>query len=73
MTKKEFALCQLLEENIADEADARQGYFKIFEWFGEELTEREKQELSEIIAEELKHSDILRTMIYRRSGIKAEL
>lgn len=73
MTKKEFALCQLLEENIADEAEARQGYFKIFEWFGDELTEREKQELNEIIAEELKHSDILRAMIYRRSGIKAEL
>ena len=73
MTKKEFALCQLLEENIADEAEARQGYFKIFEWFGDELTEREKQELNEIIAEELKHSNILRTMIYRRSGIKAEL
>lgn len=73
MTKKEFALCQLLEENIADEAEARQGYFKIFEWFGDELTEREKQELNEIIAEELKHSDILRVMIYRRSGIKAEL
>lgn len=73
MTKKEFALCQLLEENIADEAEARQGYFKIFEWFGDELTEREKQGLNEIIAEELKHSDILRAMIYRRSGIKAEL
>ena len=73
MTKKEFALCQLLEENIADEAEARQGYFKIFEWFGDELTERETQELNEIISEELKHSDILRTMIYRRSGIKAEL
>ena len=73
MTKKEFALCQLLEENIADEAEARQGYFKIFEWFGDELTEREKQELNEIIAEELKHSDILRAMTYRRSGIKAEL
>ena len=73
MTKKEFALCQLLEENIADEAEARQGYFKIFEWFGDELTEREKQELNEIIAEELNHSDILRAMIYRRSGIKAEL
>ena len=73
MTKKEFALCQLLEENIADEAEARQGYFKIFEWFGDELTEREMQELNEIISEELKHSNILRTMIYRRSGIKAEL
>lgn len=73
MTKKEFALCQLLEENIADEAEARQGYFKIFEWFGDELTERETQELNEIISEELKHSNILRAMIYRRSGIKAEL
>lgn len=73
MTKKEFALCQLLEENIADEAEARQGYFKIFEWFGDELTEREMQELNEIISEELKHSNILRAMIYRRSGIKAEL
>lgn len=73
MTKKEFALCQLLEENIADEAEARQGYFKIFEWFGDELTEREKQELNEIIAEELKHSDMLRSMIYRRTGIVAEI
>ena len=73
MTKKEFALCQLLEENIADEAEARQGYFKIFEWFGDELTEREQHQLNEIIAEELKHSNILRAMIYRRSGIKAEL
>lgn len=73
MTKKEFALCQLLEENIADEAEARQGYFKIFEWFGDELTEREQHQLNEIIAEELKHSNILCAMIYRRSGIKAEL
>ena len=73
MTKKEFALCQLLEENIADEAEARQGYFKIFEWFGEELTEREKKDLNEIIAEELKHSDMLRSMIYRRTGIVAEV
>lgn len=72
MTKKEFALCQLLEENIADEADARQGYYKIFEWFGEELTERERQDLEEIIAEELKHSEMLARMIVRRSGIKAE-
>ena len=69
----DFSLCQLLEENIADEAEARQGYFKIFEWFGDELTERETQELNEIISEELKHSNILRAMIYRRSGIKAEL
>lgn len=72
MTQIELALCQLLEENIADEAEARQGYFKILEQFGFNLTEREKQELSEIIAEELKHSDILRKMVYRRTGIVAE-
>ena len=73
MTQIELALCQLLEENIADEAEARQGYYKVLEHFGFNLTEREKQELNEIIAEELKHSDILRSMIYRRTGIKAEL
>lgn len=72
MTQIEFALCQLLEENIADEAEARQGYYKIFELFGFNLSEREKQELNEIIAEELKHSDILRRMVYRRTGIVAE-
>ena len=72
MTQIELALCQLLEENIADEAEARQGYFKILEQFGFNLAERERQELSEIIAEELKHSDILRKMVYRRTGIVAE-
>lgn len=72
MTKKQFALCQLFEENIADEAEARKGYFKIFEEFEDELSGREKQFLSEIISEELKHSIILRDMIYRRTGIKEE-
>ena len=68
----DFALCQLLEENVADEAEARQGYYKILEQFGFNLSEREKQDLREIIAEELKHSDILAKMIYRRTGIVAE-
>ena len=72
MTKKQFALCQLLEENIADEAEARKGYFKIFEEFEDELSGRERQLLNEIISEELKHSIILRDMIYRRTGIKEE-
>lgn len=72
MSQVDFALCQLLEENIADEAEARQGYYKIFEQFGFNLSEREKQDLREIIAEELKHSDILTKMIYRRTGIVAE-
>ena len=67
-----FLLCQLLERNIADEAEAREGYYKIFECFENELSEREKQELREIIAEELKHSEILARMIYRRTSIVAE-
>ena len=67
-----FLLCQILEKNIADEAEAREGYYKIFECFDNELSEREKQEIREIIAEELKHSEILSRMVYRRTGIAAE-
>ena len=67
-----YSLCQLLEQNIADEAEAREGYYKILYCFEDALSEREKQELREIIAEELKHSEILAKMIYRRTGIVAE-
>ena len=67
-----YSLCQLLEQNIADEAEAREGYYKILYCFEDVLSEREKQELREIIAEELKHSEILTKMIYRRTGIVAE-
>ena len=70
--KNQYYLCQILEKNIADEAEARQGYYQILEMYGMELTEREKQDLREIIAEELKHSEILAKMIYRRTGIVAE-
>ena len=62
----------MLEQNIADEAEAREGYYKILEMYNLELTEREKEEIREIIAEELKHSDRLARMIYRRTGIVAE-
>ena len=67
-----YSLCQLLERNIADEAEAREGYFKILDCFENDLSEAEKKELREIIAEELKHSEILARMIYRRTGIVAE-
>lgn len=67
-----YLLCQVLEKNIADEAEAREGYFKIFECFNDELSEYERQEIREIIAEELKHSEILTRMVYRRTGIAAE-
>ena len=68
-----YHLCQLLEQNVADEAEAREGYYKILEYYESELSDREIQELREIIAEELKHSDILMKMIYRRTGIVAEI
>ena len=67
-----YSLCQMLEQNIADEAEAREGYYKILYCFEDVLSEREKQDLREIIAEELKHSEILAKMIYRRTGIVAE-
>lgn len=67
-----YSLCQLLEQNIADEAEAREGYYKILYCFENDFSEREKQEFREIIAEELKHSEILAKMIYRRTGIVAE-
>ena len=67
-----YSLCQLLERNIADEAEAREVYFKILDCFENDLSEAEKKELREIIAEELKHSEILARMIYRRTGIVAE-
>ena len=68
-----YQLCQLLDQNIADEAEAREGYYKILDYYESELSDREIQELREIIAEELKHSDILMKMIYRRTGIVAEV
>ena len=67
-----YFLCQLSEQNIADEAEAREGYFKILDYFANELSEMEISELREIIAEELKHSEILHRMVYRRTGIVAE-
>ena len=67
-----YHFCQLLEQNIADEAEAREGYYKILDYYIQELSDREIQEIREIIAEELKHSEILTKMIYRRTGIVAE-
>ena len=67
-----FYLCQALEHNIADEANAREEYYRLLEMFQMEFTSKEKEEIREIIAEELKHSDMLAKMIYRRTGIVAE-
>lgn len=67
-----FFLCQALEHNISEEAKAREEYYKILDVFDRELSDAEKQEFREIIAEELKHSDMLARMIRRRTGIVAE-
>ena len=68
----DFYLCQALEHNIAEEAKAREEYYRILEMFQMELSPKEKEDIREIIAEELKHSDILAKIIYRRTGIVAE-
>ena len=68
----DYALVRLLEKNIADEAEAREGYFAIFEKYFNELSMEEIWDIKEIIAEELKHSDILTRMVRRRTEIDAE-
>ena len=68
----DFYLFQTLEHNIADEANAREEYYRLLEMFQMELTSKEKDEIREIIAEELKHSEMLAKMIYRRTSIVAE-
>lgn len=72
MTEEILGLCSLLEENISDEALARQGYFDVLKWYGDLLSKQEIDEIEEIIAEELKHSELLAAMIKRRTLIKAE-
>ena len=67
-----YFLCEILEHNISEEAKARAEYYRILENFERDLTEIEKEEIEEIIAEELKHSEILARMVRRRSGVVAE-
>ena len=61
-----------LELNIADEAEARQGYYNLLADYGEYFSREEIKLIKEIIAEELKHTNILQEMIYRRNGIIPE-
>ena len=68
----DYALVRLLEKNIADEAEAREGYFAIFEKYFNELSMEEIWDIKEIISEELKHSNILSEMVERRTKIIAE-
>ena len=66
------ALLAELEDNIADEATARQNYYLLLEDYDDELSDAEKRAIEEIIAEELKHTKVLSDMIWRRNHIIAE-
>lgn len=72
ITKEENELFIELEKNIADEAEARESYYKLLSKFDYLFTEKELSELREIISEELKHTKLLNAMIQRRNGIIAE-
>ena len=72
ITKEENELFIELEKNIADEAEAREGYYKLLSKFQFLLTQRELEDFEEIISEELKHTNLLNAMIQRRNGIIAE-
>ena len=58
-----------LEKNIAAEATARQDYYIILKYWYDELELAEVEQIKEIIAEELKHTEILRNMIEKRTKI----
>lgn len=66
------ALFVELESNIADESIARKGYYNLLMKFQSLLTETEKEQINEIIAEELKHTHLLSAMIENRNHITAE-
>lgn len=61
-----------LEKNIADEATARGNYYEFLAKFDYLLTDAEREDFQEIISEELKHSELLTQMIFRRNGIRSE-
>ena len=68
----ENALFAELEKNVADEAEARMSYYILLTKFGYLLSEQEQEDFREIIAEELKHTNLLNEMIQRRNHIMAE-
>ena len=72
MIRENALLCVELEKNIADEAEAREGYYKILADYKHLLSDKEIDLIYEIIAEELKHTEILNEMIYHRNGIIPE-
>ena len=73
--RKEFNDLELmaeLEDNISDEAEAREKYYSLLAKYEYLFSCQEIEDIREIIAEELKHTDILNKMIWRRNHIIAE-
>lgn len=70
--RRMFEFLAELEDNIADEAAARRKYYNLLADFGEFLSPHEKELIEELISEELKHSEVLAQIIYRRNRIAAE-
>lgn len=68
----DVTICADLEKLIADEANARKNYYTFLEYNGAGLTKEELVQIEDIIAEELKHTTILDSMVYRRSQIFPE-
>ena len=69
-TKLDFV--QWLEQVTAAEAEARGDYYDLLRLFPENFLKEEHAQIEEIIAEELKHTEILRRIIERVTGIKPE-
>lgn len=72
MNEETLSLCEDLEQNIADEAEAREGYFKLIRYHYDLFSKEEIRLIEVIIAEELKHTEILSEMIKKRTGILPE-
>lgn len=72
MTFTQLDFITWLEKATAAEAEARQDYYDLLRLFANEFTNEEISQVKEIIAEELKHTEILRKIVERVTGIKPE-
>lgn len=69
-TKLDFV--HWLENAIAGEANARIDYYDLLRLFPENFSKEELSQIEEIIAEELKHTEILSQIVKRVTGIVPE-
>ena len=72
MIDEKFKFCAMLEQLIAEEAEARESYYFLMASYLHLLTKDEISEVKEIISEELKHSNILSRIVERITEIRAE-